>query len=193
MRLIARCWSALALSLTLPLTLAAVIFQTAPPAAAADCAGCAPEGAPITGPITHRGEQHPKPLLGCRFRDPQYPAHTGVDFPVDALTEVRATLPGTVVFAGERGPWGQLVIVENGAYQAWLSHNRYLFARVGDGVQRGDLLALSGNTGSSSGPHVHYAVQRVKGGWLDPERFFPAEAVEPFPCRSTAELREGAR
>ena len=147
-----------------------------------------PAGLPLWPPLTHWGEVHDQPLLGCRFRDPQYATHTGADFPLDAGQTVHATLAGQVVWAGENGPWGQLVVVENGGYQTWFAHLSQLTVAVSQTVAMGDPLGLSGNTGNSSGPHLHYGVKQfagpddARGAWLNPESFFDLGAVSLIGC-----------
>jgi murein DD-endopeptidase MepM/ murein hydrolase activator NlpD len=147
-----------------------------------------PSGVPLRGPIQHWSGTYEKPLLGCRFRDANYASHTGVDLPVNSGTPVYATLGGQVVWAGDNGAWGLLVVIENGDYQIWLAHNETLSVREGDLVQAGQVVAASDNSGNSSGPHVHYGIKHFKdpadltGAWLNPELFFSAEAVMPIGC-----------
>lgn len=162
--------------------LMAVFFLSAATEPPACGAACEPLGLPLAGPVTHKGETFALPLLGCRYHDVAYSVHSGVDFPVDELTEVLSTLSGEVVWAGARGGWGNVVVIENEMYQTWYAHNKYVFARTGDRVSRGDLLALSGNTGASSGPHIHYGTKLVSGWWMNPERFFDLKAVMLTTC-----------
>jgi len=148
----------------------------------------APFGLPLHGPIKHFGKPYDKPLLGCRFMDPNYPTHVGVDLPVDTGTPVYATMGGKVVWAGDNGAWGNLVVVENNGYQTWFAHNESFNVAVGDIVQAGDVLAASDSTGNSSGPHVHYGIKHFKdaadkfGTWLNPESFFAADDVISIGC-----------
>src|SRR5262245_43215465 len=93
-----------------------------------DGTGAQPYGVPLRGPIRHwscDGVNEPlcdTPLLGCLFHDPFYLGHTGVDLPLAEGQNVYATLGGRVVWAGDNGPWGNLVVIENGGYQIWLGH-----------------------------------------------------------------------
>ena len=147
-----------------------------------------PYGVPLHGPIQHWSKTHDKPLLGCRFQDPHYTSHTGVDLPVNSGTPVYATMTGKVVWAGDNGPWGTLVVVENNGYQAWFAHNESVAVQMGDIVQAGQVIAYSDNTGNSTGPHVHYGIKHFKdesdqtGIWVDPERFFSSDDVTPWVC-----------
>ncbi len=130
-----------------------------------------PEGLPLAG----------IPQYGCTFQDPNYSDHVGVDFPVGEGTPVYTTMTGKVIWAGEDtwadGAWGNLVIIENNGYQIWLAHLSEIDVSPGDIVEFGDQVGLSGDTGNSTGPHLHYGVrQRGQNGagdvWLNPELFF---------------------
>ncbi len=142
-----------------------------------------PYGVPLRGPITHWGDVYDKPLLGCRFRDSNYISHTGADFPLDAGQNVYSTMGGKVVWAGDNGPWGNLVVVENNGYQTWFAHLSQVNASVGQIVSVADVVGLVGNTGNSTGNHLHYGIKQFKdasdtaGVWLNPESFFNADDV----------------
>ena len=113
--------------------------------------------------------------LGCLFHDPNYTNHTGVDFPATLSTPVYTTMAGKVVWAGENGPWGNLVVVENNGYQIYLAHLETITVTKGQILQYGDYVGDSGSTGNSTGPHLHYGIkQRTDGGqvWLNPVGFF---------------------
>ncbi len=133
-------------------------------------------GLPLVGPIFHWGYRNEKPVLGCVFHDPNYTSHTGDDFPVDTGTPVHTTMGGKVVWAGFNGPWGNLVVVQNGPYQVWFAHQSVLQVAVGQIVQHGDIVGLSGSTGNSTGAHVHYGIKfKTEAGslvWVDPHGFF---------------------
>jgi len=120
-----------------------------------------PEGSPL----------HGKPYLGCLFHDPNYTRHTGIDFPVAEGTSVYSTMPGKVVWAGYNGPWGNLVVVENNGHQTYFAHLSEISVSQGQIIGKGTEVGLSGTTGNSTGPHLHYGVkQRTNGGqvWLNP-------------------------
>ena len=97
-------------------------------------------------------------------------------------------MTGKVVWAGDNGPWGTLVVVENNGYQAWFAHNESVAVQVGDIVQAGQVIAYSDNTGNSTGPHVHYGIKYFidesdqTGTWVNPERFFSPDDVTPWVC-----------
>ena len=125
--------------------------------------------------------------LGCRFHDKYYKTHTGQDFPVPEDTPIYSTMEGQVVYAGRDGPYGNLVVVENGDYQVWFAHQDHFNVQVGDIVQAGDLIGWSDSTGNSTGPHVHYAIlyNNPDNGnqyWLDPLNFFDPASVTDVGC-----------
>lgn len=97
--------------------------------------------------------------------------HTGVDLSVPSGSEVKATADGIVSFAGWTENSGIVVVVEHGhGFSTAYAHNRKAFARVGQRIARGDVIAMSGSTGLSTGPHVHYEIWR-DGRHVDPAGF----------------------
>ena len=132
------------------------------------CVICEPTGLPVPA---SKGV-----AVTCRFRDPNAPAHKGLDLAVPLLTEVYATHDGTVVHAAYDPTYGNLVILQNDFYATWYAHNAYLLVREGDFVHHGDLLSLSGSTGRSSGPHLHYEVHDEGDQPLNPEDFLGGDS-----------------
>ena len=92
-------------------------------------------------------------------------AHTGVDFGAPTGTRVKATGDATVVFAGRKGGYGNLVILRHyNGYETYYAHLS-AFApgtRTGQAVGQGQVIAYVGSTGASTGPHLHYEV-RIAG------------------------------
>lgn len=83
--------------------------------------------------------------------------HRGIDIAVPVGTPVRVIRKGRVVFAGERRGYGSTVIVEHANGDRTLyGHNSLLRVHSGDSVKSGSIVAFSGNTGRSTGPHVHF-------------------------------------
>jgi len=83
--------------------------------------------------------------------------HRGIDIAVPVGTAVHATGAGRVVFVGAHGGYGNTVIVENRFGDRTLyGHNSAIVARQGEEVEAGKVIALSGSSGRSTGPHVHY-------------------------------------
>jgi len=86
---------------------------------------------------------------------------------------VRATADGVVSFAGWSGGSGNLVGIEHGfGYATFYAHNTKSAVVVGQFVKRGDVIAYSGSTGSSTGPHSHYEI------WKDGRHINPMPFIE---------------
>jgi murein DD-endopeptidase MepM/ murein hydrolase activator NlpD len=97
--------------------------------------------------------------------------HSGFDIGAPVGTQVKAPAPGTVVFAGVHAEFGKTLIVDHGSdTKSLYGHLSRLNVAVNQKVQRGDVIALSGNTGRSSGPHLHYEIQ-VKGQSVNPTSY----------------------
>jgi len=98
--------------------------------------------------------------------------HPGVDIGVPSGATVLAADDGVVVFAGWAGAYGLLVSVDHGnGYVTKYAHNSRLLVSEGQRVESGQQLARSGNTGNSTGPHLHFEIVR-EGVPLNPLRFF---------------------
>ncbi len=94
--------------------------------------------------------------------------HTGIDISVPAGKNVVAANDGRVIFSGSYGGYGNAVIIDHGGKMSTLyAHNSKLLVKEGDVVARGQVVALCGSTGLSTGPHVHFEV-RVNGATVDP-------------------------
>lgn len=115
----------------------------------------APWGAPLAGPLTQGYSA----------------SHKALDFGVPVGTQARATMDGKVVFAGwsDQG-YGNLVIVENGSTQTYYAHLSQINVHLGQNLPAETIVGLTGNTGNSTGPHLHYEVRR-NGQAVDPTAF----------------------
>lgn len=123
--------------------------------------------------------------------------HDGLDFSADVGTSVQATADGVVEFVGYDGGYGQKIVINHGyGFRTVYGHLSKYKVSKGQVVGKGDEIALSGNTGLSSGPHLHYEVHYL-GNKLNP-RFFAdwgmrrfdqiAKQVREVPWASFAEL-----
>lgn len=75
---------------------------------------------------------------------------------------------GKVTYAGYNGGYGNVVYIDHGnGYQTRYAHQQYLNVKVGDNVQKGDILGFMGATGNVTGPHVHFEV-RINGNTVNP-------------------------
>lgn len=87
--------------------------------------------------------------------------HKGLDIAVPFGSDVIATAAGTVIFSGQKGGYGNCVIVSHGNGLATLyGHLSQLVAKENDKVKVGQVIAKSGNSGRSTGPHLHYEVHK---------------------------------
>ncbi len=87
--------------------------------------------------------------------------HRGIDIAVPDGTPVVAMSGGTVTFAGQENGYGLLVVLRHhGSTHTLYGHLSELRVKVGDRVQGGQVIALSGHSGNARGPHLHFEVQR---------------------------------
>ena len=103
-------------------------------------------------------------------RDP-YPRHSGIDYGTCYQYDVAVITPigGKVVFAGwSSAGYGNLLVIENDGWQVYLGHNNSFLVGVGDIVRAGEVVALSGSTGNSTGPHVHFETRACVQGHCTP-------------------------
>ena len=86
--------------------------------------------------------------------------HNGVDFAASKGTKIYATDGGTVTFSGYKGSFGYMVIINHGGnYESYYAHCSKLLVKKGDKVFQGQNIALVGNTGRSTGPHLHFEIR----------------------------------
>jgi murein DD-endopeptidase MepM/ murein hydrolase activator NlpD len=98
--------------------------------------------------------------------------HEGLDIVNEVGTPVYASAEGTIEFTGRKGDYGLTVEVDHGySLMSLYGHLSKVLVREGQKVKRGELIARSGNTGLSNGPHLHYEV-RVNGVAQNPAYYF---------------------
>lgn len=117
---------------------------------------------PVSGRITSTFGYRVHPITHV------YKLHTGVDISVPTGTPVHAAADGTIIVAGWMPAYGYAVVIDHGGHVSTLyGHNSKLLVRVGDDVKRGQVIAKSGSTGYSTGPHCHFE-KRVNGTPVNP-------------------------
>lgn len=99
--------------------------------------------------------------------------HTGMDFTAPTGTEIHSTGDGKVVkVISERRGYGKQVVIDHGyGYRTRYAHMSKFNVRVGQKIKRGDVIGYVGNTGTSTGPHLHYEVEK-NGAKINPANFY---------------------
>ena len=98
--------------------------------------------------------------------------HEGIDIEAPVGTPVHVTGNGVVTYAGLRGGYGNVIEVDNGfGYETLYAHLSKFLVKVGQKVTRGQVIGLSGDTGLSTGPHLHYGVMR-DGVFVNPQDYY---------------------
>lgn len=117
---------------------------------------------PVTGRITSRyGERSSL----------RRSTHTGLDIACTTGTDIKVVSNGIVSFAGKKGSYGNLIIVDHGnGVETWYGHCSKLYAKLGDNVVAGDIIAAVGSTGNSTGPHLHFEI-RINGNCVNPQKY----------------------
>ncbi len=124
-----------------------------------------PAGWPVNGHISSGYGFREHPLGGdTRF-------HSGIDLSVPVGSPVRATADGIVSFSGWAAGSGNTIVIEHGhGFSTAFGHNSRNLVKVGRHVKRGEEIAVSGSTGISTGPHLHYEIWK-NGQHVDPSKY----------------------
>ena len=109
--------------------------------------------------------------------------HTGIDYGCPLGTEILASAGGQVMFAGfSVNGWGGLIILRHDDGKSTLyAHLSKTLVKSNAIVKQGDVIGLSGNTGNSTGPHLHFEARSswaVEGSHKDPVTFLPLRSVD---------------
>jgi len=119
------------------------------------------------------------PNYTSRFGNRWGEMHSGLDMACARNTVVVAANDGEVIAAGWFGALGQALGIRHAdGVETWYGHNTTLLAKIGDRVTHGQIVALSGSTGRSTGPHVHFEV-RFMEVFMNPEDFLEYGFVAP--------------
>ncbi|MEM9266632.1 MAG: peptidoglycan DD-metalloendopeptidase family protein [Cyanobacteria bacterium P01_F01_bin.13] len=126
-----------------------------------------PDGLPIGGPLDISSEYG---LRRNPFGGYGYENHEGTDFVGPYGTDIFAAAEGTVEKSEYYGGYGEMVTVDHGyGYETLYAHLSKRAVEVGEKVKRGDVIGYLGNTGRSTGPHLHYGVY-YKGKSINPRK-----------------------
>jgi murein DD-endopeptidase MepM/ murein hydrolase activator NlpD len=102
--------------------------------------------------------------------------HAGIDFAGEPGADVIAVASGVVIFAGERSGYGRMVEINHGGgYVTRYGHHEGLLVAAGDVVKKGQVIARMGNTGRSTGTHVHFEVLK-DGRQVNPAQYIARRA-----------------
>jgi murein DD-endopeptidase MepM/ murein hydrolase activator NlpD len=138
---------------------------------------------PVKGLITAGYGYRQSPFTGVREM------HEGVDIAAPHGTPIVATADGIVSFVGPLGGFGNAVFINHGhGFTTFYAHASKIRGKEGQSVKRGEVVALVGTTGRTTGPHVHYEVQ-VNGVTVNPLRY----VVDPSGMTVAGEVEEGGR
>ncbi len=152
------------MALTSPLAIAPPVYAAPPNPVPAAASGPAGPTVPSRWPLDERG-------FITRGQAPggsQEEEHPGIDIAVPVGSIVRASGGGIVLQTGAHAEYGNFVLLEHPrGYQSMYGHLSRILAVQGSRVEPGEVIALSGNTGRSSAPHLHFEV-RLNGVSVDP-------------------------
>ncbi len=122
-----------------------------------------PDFTPVNGRITSGFGLRRDPITGRRSM------HKGLDIANDRGTPILAAGSGVVTYSGYNGAYGRIVVLSHGyGYKTVYAHNNKNLVKVGDVVSKGEQIAEVGNSGKSTGPHVHFEVH-YQGTQIDPK------------------------
>ena len=117
---------------------------------------------PVTGTISSRYGVSSKIRVST---------HTGLDISATTGTPIKVVADGTVTFATYSGSYGYIVKVNHGnSVETWYGHTSKMLVKEGQEVKAGDIIALVGSTGNSTGPHLHFEV-RINGEHVNPQKY----------------------
>ena len=115
--------------------------------------------------VTSKYGYRPHPVTG------RYHFHKGIDFRAATGTRVLASKDGRVIFAGRKNGYGKIVGIEHeDNFTTWYGHLSSIKVKRGETVLQGKVIGLSGNTGISTGPHLHFEI-RYKGRSEKPTKY----------------------
>ena len=125
-----------------------------------------PLGKPVTGWVTSHFGMRTSPFTGKRAM------HYGIDIAARVGSPIHAPADGVIIFSGKKSGFGNfLMMAHDHGIVTKYGHNAELFVKTGEKVNRGDPIASVGNSGRSTGPHLHYEIW-VNGKPKNPKKFF---------------------
>lgn len=98
--------------------------------------------------------------------------HAGIDIGVQIGTPIYALKDGVVIAARAMSGYGNVVMIDHGDITSVYAHNSSLAVSVGQTVNGGQLISYSGNSGISSGPHLHFEIRNLNGQPIQPDEYY---------------------
>jgi len=136
--------------------------------------------------VVYKGTKNPPPKMGSGTLNypgsrgvitsefgvwRSYRRHTGIDIGLNVGSSVKAADGGVVTYSGYSSSYGRYIIIDHGSNMTTLyAHNSSLLVSKGEKIFKGQLIAYSGNTGNSTGPHLHFEV-RINGVPKNPRNY----------------------
>lgn len=116
---------------------------------------CIPDLMPASGRLTSKFGNRRDPFTRkIRF-------HQGIDIANSSGTNIKAAAKGVVKFAGYNGNYGRTIIIDHGyGYKTLYAHNRKILVKVGDKVEKGQVISKMGSSGRSTGSHLHFEIHK---------------------------------
>ncbi|MDR0538131.1 MAG: M23 family metallopeptidase [Tannerellaceae bacterium] len=131
---------------------------------------CIPAIQPVAMTLLNRPASGYGMRIDPIYRTPKF--HAGMDFAAKEGTDIYVTGNGTAAYVGWKQDYGNCVIIDHGfGFQTLYAHMSKFNVRVGQRVARGEVIGYIGNTGKSTGPHLHYEVL-VRGKHDDPKKYY---------------------
>lgn len=148
----------------------------------------APRSGPARVPEHYTGEYHwplDAGIISSEYGERWGKPHKGIDIAADTGEAVHAVASGEVIYAGDglRGYGNVVILKHDDKLTSLYAHNSALKVKLGDQVKQGDLIALLGSTGHSTGPHVHFEFRNGDAA-VNPHTLLPKSAdPEAVPAR----------
>lgn len=122
---------------------------------------------PVKGPIVSPFGMRIHPIYGV------WAFHSGADIDAPSGTPIKAVADGIVIYAGWLGSYGIVVFIKHGSNITTVyAHMQYFTVELNQYVKQGDIIGYVGNTGLSTGPHLHFEI-RIDGKPVDPQKYLP--------------------
>jgi len=120
----------------------------------------------------------------------QYRPHHGTDFGARRGTPLLAVNDGKVSFSGRMSGYGNVVkIKHSGGYESLYAHQSRIRVKKGQQVKKGQIIGYVGNTGRSTGPHLHFALTK-NGRWIDPMKVLRKQSVNDTILKKITEYKD---